>query len=390
MPWCARARALTKCSTGIPSPLDRLSREGARMRRGERSNASGTPSRGSFGARGWPWRSNLHPRLLAARLCGGAIWAALAFGLAETASRREVLVFFAPWACSAPGCFSAASAPPLAEPGGGAGAGRRAPAGAAAGGFARHAGDRARRSRRAAGLGRAPGADAPAGGRGAGGAGGPAARQPRPLGDPAGGAGGAHCGADLRPRPRRRSVTAALAPAGDPTVAAGPSFEGWAEPPAYTGRPTLYLPEVPAGAPVSVPQGTTVTLRAYGGAEGSSLPRPSRARPRPQPSTRRRPVSPSPLPGGGGGRGGIAPRRRHARRVVLPGRARPRAGDRGDHAARAGADRRGPARLRCAGRPRGGGGAGDIALDLAAVDRRLGLATEPEALPTSWSSCRCR
>ena len=39
-------------------------------------------------------------------------------------------------------------------------------------------------------------------------------------------------------------------------VAAGPSFEGWAEPPAYTGRPTLYLPEVPGDAPVSVPQGT--------------------------------------------------------------------------------------------------------------------------------------
>lgn len=58
-------------------------------------------------------------------------------------------------------------------------------------------------------------------------------------------------------------VPAALAPGG-PAMVTGPSFEGWAEPPAYTGRPTLYLPEVPADRPVSVPVGTRVTLRAYG------------------------------------------------------------------------------------------------------------------------------
>lgn len=59
-------------------------------------------------------------------------------------------------------------------------------------------------------------------------------------------------------------VPAALAPGGGTAMATGPSFEGWAEPPGYTGRPTLYLPEVPADRPVSVPVGTRITLRAYG------------------------------------------------------------------------------------------------------------------------------
>lgn len=63
----------------------------------------------------------------------------------------------------------------------------------------------------------------------------------------------------------------ALTPLGGPAVAAGPSFEAWAEPPAYTGRPTLYLPEVPSDPAVVVPQGTVVTIRAYGEAERFAL-----------------------------------------------------------------------------------------------------------------------
>lgn len=66
------------------------------------------------------------------------------------------------------------------------------------------------------------------------------------------------------PDRRVELVVAALGSAGDPVAASGPSFEGWAEPPAYTGRPTLYLSEVASGAPVAVPQGTRITLRAYG------------------------------------------------------------------------------------------------------------------------------
>ncbi len=67
------------------------------------------------------------------------------------------------------------------------------------------------------------------------------------------------------------SVAAALQPAPGAAVATGPSFEGWAEPPAYTGRPTLYLPEMPGDKPVSVPEGTKVTLRVYGAPERFAL-----------------------------------------------------------------------------------------------------------------------
>ena len=41
----------------------------------------------------------------------------------------------------------------------------------------------------------------------------------------------------------------ALAPKGGAAVAAGPSFDAWVRPPAYTGKPTLYLPEVPSRPP---------------------------------------------------------------------------------------------------------------------------------------------
>lgn len=73
------------------------------------------------------------------------------------------------------------------------------------------------------------------------------------------------------PDRRVESVVAALGNAGDPVAAAGPSFEGWAQPPAYTGRPTLYLSEVESDAPVAVPQGTRVTLRAYGDSQSFGL-----------------------------------------------------------------------------------------------------------------------
>jgi len=71
--------------------------------------------------------------------------------------------------------------------------------------------------------------------------------------------------------PGVESVQAALRPDPAAAMAAGPAYEGWAEPPAYTGRPTLYLPEVPGGEPVAVPQGTVVTLRVYGDAARYTL-----------------------------------------------------------------------------------------------------------------------
>lgn len=48
----------------------------------------------------------------------------------------------------------------------------------------------------------------------------------------------------------------------------GPSWEGWAEPPAYTRRPTIYLNALPAGEVLTLPQGARLSFRLYGqGAE---------------------------------------------------------------------------------------------------------------------------
>ena len=54
-------------------------------------------------------------------------------------------------------------------------------------------------------------------------------------------------------------------------LATGPSFEAWAMPPAYTGKPTLYLAEVRANGPIDLPTGTQITVRAYGEGEAFSL-----------------------------------------------------------------------------------------------------------------------
>ena len=44
---------------------------------------------------------------------------------------------------------------------------------------------------------------------------------------------------------------------------ANASWEGWIEPPGYTGKPSLYLADQPAGT-ISVPAGSRLTLRLYG------------------------------------------------------------------------------------------------------------------------------
>ena len=51
--------------------------------------------------------------------------------------------------------------------------------------------------------------------------------------------------------------------AGGPVLATGPVWEGWVEPPAYTGKPSIYLNDIPAGQ-LRVPQGSQITLRLYG------------------------------------------------------------------------------------------------------------------------------
>ncbi len=51
--------------------------------------------------------------------------------------------------------------------------------------------------------------------------------------------------------------------AGPATASVGPSWEGWVEPPLYTGLPSLYLNDIMAES-FDAPLGSEVTLRAYG------------------------------------------------------------------------------------------------------------------------------
>ena len=44
----------------------------------------------------------------------------------------------------------------------------------------------------------------------------------------------------------------------------GPIYEGWIEPPRYTGLPAIYLNKATGTAPLQVPQGSKVTIRLYG------------------------------------------------------------------------------------------------------------------------------
>lgn len=58
------------------------------------------------------------------------------------------------------------------------------------------------------------------------------------------------------------SVTT-MTPGAGAGLATGPVWEGWAESPRYTGRPTIYLNDIPEG-PLEVPAGSLITLRLYG------------------------------------------------------------------------------------------------------------------------------
>ncbi len=60
----------------------------------------------------------------------------------------------------------------------------------------------------------------------------------------------------------RVSSVTELAPGGA-AVAGGPAWEGWVEPPLYTGQPSLYLNDIGQSG-FAVPEGSRITLRFYG------------------------------------------------------------------------------------------------------------------------------
>ena len=61
----------------------------------------------------------------------------------------------------------------------------------------------------------------------------------------------------------RVTSVAGLTPGGTALAAAGPAWEGWAQPPAYTGKPALYLNDQTADA-LTLPTGTRLQIRLYG------------------------------------------------------------------------------------------------------------------------------
>ncbi|MDZ4395035.1 DUF4175 domain-containing protein [Cypionkella sp.] len=61
----------------------------------------------------------------------------------------------------------------------------------------------------------------------------------------------------------RVTSVAGLTPGGTANAAAGPAWEGWAQPPAYTGKPALYLNDQTADA-LTLPTGTRLQIRLYG------------------------------------------------------------------------------------------------------------------------------
>ena len=62
---------------------------------------------------------------------------------------------------------------------------------------------------------------------------------------------------------RVASVTTLPVPVGPGQAAAGPAWESWAQPPAYTGKPALYLADQ-KGDTLTLPAGTRIQLRFYG------------------------------------------------------------------------------------------------------------------------------
>lgn len=179
---------------------------------------------------------------------------------------------------------------------------------------------------------------------------------------------------------RLESVGAALPQAAGPDLAAGPSWEGWIEPPAFTGRPTLYLNDLPPGR-LEVPQGSRVDLRLYGAVGAFGLTETVSGQPldadAPGEATRHvfdvRQDGRIAIDGGGAGTGGAGPTSWDV--VLLP-----------DAAPQIAAD--GPLRRAASGEMTQPfiasddygvvGGEVELHLDLAAVDRRYGLAPEPD------------
>ncbi|MCE6959470.1 TIGR02302 family protein [Cereibacter sphaeroides] len=169
----------------------------------------------------------------------------------------------------------------------------------------------------------------------------------------------------------RLGSIAGLGPGGAEAMVGGPSWEAWAQPPGYTGKPSLYLNEIDT-PDVTLPVGSRVQVRLYGEVGDLGVTE----------TVSGRPVG-EPVPGpaqdfdvrqtgsitidGQGGR---------AWRVMALADAPPAVSTEGEMSREAD----GRMKLAFSAQDDYGvtGGRAVIALDLAAVDRRFGLVAEPE------------
>lgn len=161
------------------------------------------------------------------------------------------------------------------------------------------------------------------------------------------------------------ALAAGFRPPERPGAATGPGWEGWAEPPAYTRRPTIYLNAQPEDATLELPKGSRILFRLYGEnvvvdqSIGTAVPGDDATAPefRAEQSGlltvagRRFPVVVLPDDAPTAALGDIAERRADGR-LVQPFTAQD------DHGVTS--------------------GVAEITLDLARIDRRHGLATDPE------------
>ncbi|MFM2356112.1 MAG: hypothetical protein RLZZ528_1848 [Pseudomonadota bacterium] len=163
-------------------------------------------------------------------------------------------------------------------------------------------------------------------------------------------------------------------------AAAGPAWEGWAEPPSYTGKPSLYLNDITAGT-LDLPEGSRITFRIYGPA-GSVEVAQTLADPLPAPADTPDPAAASvqvvefealrsgtiSVSGEGGRDWAVTVLPDAAPTVLLEGEMG-RDADGLMSQGFAASDDHGVT-----------GGQARFTLDMAALDRRYGLAAEPEAV----------
>ena len=174
----------------------------------------------------------------------------------------------------------------------------------------------------------------------------------------------------------RAATVTGLVPGQAEALAAGPAWEGWLQPPPYTGKPALYLNDISADS-IEVPVGSRVQIRLYGdvgaltlsetvsGRAGTDVPPASDAA---QEFTLKK-SGQIVIDGQGGRRWAIVATPDKAPTVIPKGEVT--------------REKDGRMRLPFAAADDYGvtGGRAEITLDLAKVPRRYGLTIDPEAQP---------